>query len=346
MTSTVRELAFIEALTRGLTRSPLQVNALQESDAELVRLSAGTTLAVTTDTVAEEIATGLYGDPWLAGWMAVMVNFSDIAAVGADPLGILIAETFPAGLSSTTLAAIQRGINDACTACGSHVLGGDTNEGATLQLTGTALGLITAGTPLMRTGIRPGDAVYSTGPLGAGNAYAALVVMKEHDLPEYKPTARLREGTALRTRATACMDTSDGLMATLDQLARLNGIGFELSAEWRTAMHPDALACSAATGLPPWVFLAGPHGEFELVFTVRERAVDHATEPLIIAGTACHYLGRATAGGTIDLPGVGKFSPDHRAALRNLDPPGTGSVQAYAAKLIAIGTSARESTLS
>jgi thiamine-monophosphate kinase len=346
MTTTVRELAFIESLTRGLTRSPLQMNGLQESDAELVQLASGTTLAVTTDTVAEEIDSGLYADPWLAGWMAVMVNFSDIAAVGGEPLGILIAETLPAGLPSSALAALQHGINDACAACGSHVLGGDTNTGEALQLTGTALGLITNGAPLTRIGIRPGDAVYCTGPLGAGNAFAALMLMKAPGVPEYKPLARVREGMALRGQATACMDTSDGLIATLDQLSRLNGVGFELAAEWPTSVHPDAVSCSAATGLPQWVFLAGPHGEFELVFTMSGDTAPCGSDTLNVAGTVCRYLGRAVPGNNLHVPGVGNFSPDHRAALRNLDPPGSGSIKGYVAELLGIGTSARESTLS
>lgn len=113
MTTTVRELAMIESLTRHFARSPRQLNGLQESDAELIRLGNELILAMTTDTIAEEIRAGLYADPWLAGWMTVMANFSDIAAVGAEPLGIVIAKTFPTGMDPTALSRIQEGIQDA-----------------------------------------------------------------------------------------------------------------------------------------------------------------------------------------------------------------------------------------
>lgn len=344
MSTAVQELAIIGSLTHGFARSPRQINALHESDAELLTIGNGLTLAVTTDTVAEEIATGLYADPWLAGWMAVMVNFSDIAAVGADPLGIVMAEVFPAGASSGTIAKIQRGISDACNACRSFVLGGDTNTGEALVLGGTAIGLFSATTPLTRRGIRPGDRVYCTGAMGSGNAFAALMLAGKSGTIPYAPVARVREGAALRGRATACMDTSDGLLATLDQLGRLNGVGIDLHAGWLSAVDPRAIACGTATGLPPWLFLAGPHGEFELVFTVRGDGTPR--EQLEAAGTTCLYLGEVVEGDRIRIPGVGTFSPDQRAAIRNLPVPSSGTVDAYVAQVLQIGDSARESTAS
>lgn len=91
---------------------------------------------------------------------------------------------------------------------GTWVLGGDTNTGVHLQLTGTAVGVVTGGAALTRKGMRPGDAIYCTGPLGGGNAFAAALLSGSAKRPSYVPTARLREGRALRSIATACMDTS------------------------------------------------------------------------------------------------------------------------------------------
>src|SRR3990170_7954855 len=109
-------------MARGFPRSPLQYNKLQESDSELVRLPGGNSLlAVTTDGVVEEIESGLYDDPYLIGWMTVIVNASDLAAVGAEPLGILINENLPQDLASEFTAELQRGIRDACAAAGLYV---------------------------------------------------------------------------------------------------------------------------------------------------------------------------------------------------------------------------------
>ena len=75
MSADVLELALLRRLAAGFRRSPLQLNAHQESDAELVRLpgQAGV-LAVTTDSLAEEIESGLYDDPFRIGWMAVLAH--------------------------------------------------------------------------------------------------------------------------------------------------------------------------------------------------------------------------------------------------------------------------------
>jgi thiamine-monophosphate kinase len=344
MTTTVRELAFIESLTRGLSRSPLQLNALQESDAELLRLGPDSLLAITTDTIAEEIRAGLYADPWLAGWMSVMVNFSDIAAVGGEPQGILIAQTFPAEMDDESRKRLQAGIQDACTACGSYVLGGDTNQGDHLQITGTAIGTIVNGRPMMRRGIRPGDLIYSTGPMGRGNAFAAALLAGLPFLPSFQPIARLREGLEIRKIAGACMDSSDGLLATLDQLGRINDVGFDLSPRWQDDLDLSALHCARDMNIPPWIFLAGPHGEFELVFSIKNESAPPAGQMLTTGGMPCVYLGRAIQERQIRLPGVGTFSPDHLADIRNLEPPDGESLPEYLKELMALGSAAGEST--
>lgn len=333
----VDEVERIAALTRAFSRSPLQCNATQESDAELIRVSDDLILAFTTDTIVEELASGLYGDPWLAGWMAVMANFSDIAAVGARPLGILLAETFPHGMEEAVMVRVQDGIRDACAACGSFVLGGDTNTGECFSLTGTAAGLIAGGRPLTRRGIVPGDRLYVTGPLGGGNAFAAHTLAGLSSAVAYRPVARLREGADLRPIARACMDTSDGLLATLDQLGRVNGTGFALAEDWPAALEAGVHQCARLFGIPPWVFLAGPHGEFELVLALPPEKAPACGQTLAAAGTTCLYLGMATQEPGIRIPGVGLFSPAHSAAIRNLPPPDAGCLSAYCSAIVRIG---------
>ena len=74
--------------------------------------------------------------------MIVTVNMSDLAAVGATPIGILISEIIPKTFSEEKIKELQRGISDACNKYNTFVLGGDTNEGEKLILTGTAIGII------------------------------------------------------------------------------------------------------------------------------------------------------------------------------------------------------------
>jgi thiamine-monophosphate kinase len=268
--TSVLEHQLIGRLAAGLPRSPLQINGLHESDAELVRLPGSElVLAVTTDALAEELATGLYRDPWHIGWMLVMVNASDLAAVGAEPLGILLCESLPPDAAPEWLDALQRGITEAAVATGLAVLGGDTNASAAPHLAGTAIGLVRGPPFLTRRGCRPGDLLYASAPLGAGGAYACARLLRPAgaEFP-FRPIARLAEGQMLRGRATACMDTSDGALATLDELMIRSGVGFRVDTPLEDWTDPQASAVAAAAGLPPWTLHAGPHGEFELVFTV------------------------------------------------------------------------------
>jgi thiamine-monophosphate kinase len=319
----VLELALLRRLAAGFRRSPLQLNAHQESDAELVRLPGHHgVLALTTDGLAEEIETGLYDDPYRIGWMAVLVNASDLAAVGAEPIGILITETLPSGLSDDFLARLQAGIADACKACHLPVLGGDTNFAARLQLGGTAVGWISDGQAVTRRGAAPGDRLYASGPLGAGSAFAFMQLRARAGaparVPPYQPQPRLREGRLVRHYASCAMDTSDGALATLDQLARINGFGFTMDEPEERWLHADAAAVAAAAKLPTWMLLAGPHGEFELIFTVPPGRESEFRAAAAAEAWAPVALGVATAALEIRVPRGAELVTLDTGRIRNL----------------------------
>jgi len=267
--NTVTERALIARLVAGMPRSSHQLNRVHESDAELVKIpGTDTILAVTTDGIAEEITTGLYGNPYLAGWMSVTVNASDLAAVGAEPLGLLMSEAIPPDMNEEAVMRLQAGIGDAAKAHRLPVLGGDTNASPTLHLTGTAIGVV-RDRWATRRGTRPGDRVFASGPLGLGSAFAFARLMSTSPAGvAYQPVARLPEGQVMARWATACIDTSDGAIAAFDELFQLNEIGILVHRPLEELLHPAALETARVAGLPPWMMLAGPHGEFELLFTV------------------------------------------------------------------------------
>lgn len=341
MTTASLEVQMIERLARALPRSPRQLNALHASDAELVHLSGTTVLAVTTDGIVEEIATGLYDDPALIGWMSVAVNASDLAAVGAKPLGIVLCETIPRAIGPDAVAALQAGIADASLAHGLPVLGGDTNEGAQLQVVGTALGLVEGASPLTRLGAAPGDLLFASGPLGLGSVFAFAQLSRgtpspldPRASPPFRPHARLDEGVLLRPFASACMDTSDGLLATLDELGRLNGVGFRLSLPVEGMLHGAALRLAEAQHLPAWTMLAGPHGEFELVFTVPAAKADPFRCAAAADGWTAIELGEVVAGsGTTLAPDDGSLGLD-TGKIRNLFLECGGNVDRYVQALV------------
>jgi len=316
----VLEHLLIERIAAAFPRSPLQVNALHESDAELIRLpGTDLVLAITTDGLAEELATGLYGDPWLAGWMLVTVNASDLAAVGARPLGVVICETLSPDTAAEWTAGLQRGIADSSATHELPVLGGDTNVARPPHLAATAVGVV-EGRPLTRCGARPGDALFASGMLGGGAAYALARLTRAGTahLPTFQPVARLREGALLRGYASACMDTSDGAIATMDELMSRSGIGLRIDVPVERWTDSAARASVSRAGLSPWMLHAGPHGEFELLFTVpsaREDALHRAARAI---GWNPLRVGTVTATPGLVVVTEGGPRAIDSAAVRNL----------------------------
>ena len=331
----VIENQMIEKLTRFLPRSPRQANGLQQSDAEILRLGEqGPLLALTLDSIAEEIEAGLYRDPFLMGWMVVLVNASDLAAVGADPLAILINETLSSASDDRFLKALQQGIARACRACGLSVLGGDTNFAAHTELSACAVGLLPENTFVARTGCQPGDLLYATGKLGAGNAFAFEQLNGLPPSFDYRPRPHFARSKIIRSFATCCMDTSDGFLATLDQLMRLNGLGFALQKEPTAYLHEHALQLCARMQLPLTAPLAGPHGEFELIFTVPAKHRQQFSEQARALNWQPVFLGTVLERQELHLPLNGRLCHPDTALIRNLFDRSRGDVRTYTERLL------------
>lgn len=121
----VQENEFIRRWVDGFPRAPYQLNALQEADAELILAGEETSyyLAATVDSLVEEISRGIYRDPFTMGWVAVMAALSDLAAVGAQPLGVLISMVLDERQSADFHDGIRRGMAAALRRCGVFLLG-------------------------------------------------------------------------------------------------------------------------------------------------------------------------------------------------------------------------------
>ncbi len=331
----ILENKVINKLISGFERSPNQLNKPHESDAEIIQLNDNTKLAVTTDSISEEISTGLYDDPYLIGWMIVTVNMSDLAAVGATPIGILISEIIPKTFSEEKIKELQRGISDACKAYDTFVLGGDTNEGENLVLTGTAIGIIKNEKPLTRVGCKPGDILYSSGKLGSGNAYAiSKLISKTNSFSEYKPSAQIKNCKIISNYASCCMDTSDGLISTLDQLMRLNNVGFELKEDLEKVIDENALKYSKNLNIPSWLLFAGQHGEFELIFAIPQELNEAFLKEASLTGFEPIELGKVIPDKKVKIPLYGKMIPIDTAFIRNLPAETKGDINHYLKSLL------------
>lgn len=343
----IAENVSINAWVSKYLRAPFQVNKPHESDAELISLPGDSQhyLAVTIDTVSEEITSGLYRDPFTMGWVTVMASLSDLAAVGAAPLGLVIAVSVEPSRDAEFTGRIALGIEAACRTAGVFILGGDTNQAPTISLTSCAFGLVSRKKVMTRVGCRPGDLVFVSSKVGSGNAFALarLSGLSESYLAEtsYRPFANLKAGEFLSRFASCCMDTSDGLLASLDQLARINGVGFEIQTDWDEILAPEAIDISRGTGIPLWTMAAGPHGEFVLTFTV---APDRQDE--FYGAAERHGLKPLRIGKVIDCPGVRLRTSGDRlididmAYLRNLLAVVDGDLKRFIGEFLAYGRKA------
>ena len=333
--TSILENKVINNLISGFKRSPKQINRPHESDAEIIQLNNNIKIAVTTDSISEEISTRLYDDPYLIGWMVVTVNMSDLAAVSATPIGILISEIIPKDFDSKKIKELQKGISDSCKEYNSFVLGGDTNEGEKLILTGTAIGIIKQEKAISRIGCKPGDILFSSGKLGDGNAYAtSKLIAKNNFFTSYKPFARLEDSSIISKYASCCMDTSDGLFSTLDQLMRLNDAGFELNSNWQNAIDDDALEYVRKKGIPEWLLFAGQHGEFQLIFAIPQKLKNLFKEEALHYGFEPIELGKVIPEKEVKINIYGKLIPIDTTLIRNLPIEANGDVNHYLKTLL------------
>ena len=334
MLNEIIENSNISKIASFYNRSPLQVNKIHESDSEIIKLKDNIYLAITTDSISEEIETGLYDDPWLIGWMAVTVNLSDIAAVGAKPVGLVISQIIPDNMDEVFIKRLSEGISDACEEFQTYILGGDLNSGSQLIITGTATGIIDNGNIMTRHGINEDDTIFISGKAGLGNAYALNKFSGTPGLTiDYKPKARIKEGILLREYATACMDTSDGVISALDQLARINNTGFEIN-DYEPLLDSEALKASEYYNFPLWLLLAGQHGEFELIFSIPPQKTVEFIQKAKEINWHPLELGTATKEGTITLPLYNKTAKLDTVYIRNLLNSVNGDKSRYIEKLL------------
>lgn len=297
-------------------------------DCALLAPEPGQQLAISSDMLVQDRHFFADVDPCTLGHKALAVNLSDLAAMGAAPLGFTLALALPRA-DEAWLAAFSRGLLALAQQHRCPLVGGDTTRGP-LNLCITVFGQVPVGQALRRSGAQPGDDIYLSGTVG--DARLALEALLGHiTLPADVlqrtrqrlecPTPRLALGQALRGIATAAADVSDGLLGDLGHILTASGVGAEL--------YPETLLQSAAVSdavrqQPPelaWTCALAGGDDYELVFTApptARAAVQVATERARIAATR---IGRVAAErGVLLLGSDGQaLPPDRLPVLRGFD---------------------------
>lgn len=231
--------------------------------------AGGVTLALSTDLTVEGVH---FRREWLAweevGWRAAAAALSDLAAVGAEPVGLLAAVASPREAAESELTALMRGVGEAAAAAGALVLGGDLSSGPCWSVAMTVVGR--ADRAVRRSGARPGDGIWVTGALGG--ARAALESWRRGESPPpaarwafAHPEPRLAAGLWLAARgARAMLDLSDGLGGDAPHLAAASGVALAIELD-RLPVAETARAAAERAGAPPPRFAAEGGEDYELL---------------------------------------------------------------------------------
>lgn len=229
-----REAAFIAAL-RGLAAHP----AARGLNDDCAVLELGTeALVLTHDVMAEGVHFLPAQDQADIAWKLVASNLSDLAAKGAEPLGVLLGYRF-----GPDDERFLTGLREVLAHYGVPLLGGDTIGGDGPQVLGlTALGRATHRPVPSRAGARPGDTLWLTGPVGA--AMLGFEALRDgtggDSLAFRRPRALLDEGRTLAPLVTAMMDLSDGLLLDASRMARASGVSFAIDSAAVPLATPEA----------------------------------------------------------------------------------------------------------
>jgi thiamine-monophosphate kinase len=216
--------------------------------------------SLTIDTLVGETDVPSRMTPFQIGWKSVIMNVSDLAAMGSRPLYFLCSFTLPVDYPVLELVT---GIEAGCDTYACEYSGGDINEG-TLTISGVALGV--SETVMVRSGARAGDRVGITGDVG--RVYAGFQdpdqMTDAIGKKIFSPQARVSEGLSLR--AHSCIDVSDGLSSELHHIADDSRVRIDINSE-KIPIHEDVRKMARSRGESPveWALKSGE--EYELLYT-------------------------------------------------------------------------------
>jgi thiamine-monophosphate kinase len=268
----------------------------------------------TTDTLTEDVH---FRSAWLEapdlGYKAVVQSLSDLAAMGAAPLGFVVALSLPASAPESWVAGFLDGLKEAGGRWDCPLVGGNLSRapGARTSVTVSMLGTLRPDAGLLRTRVRPGEAVALTG--WPGLAYAGLRGLEDGaeapaaGLAQFRrPSPRLAEACFLRDRlgVRAALDTSDCLAESFDLLCRASGVRLTADAA-ALPVHPEVREEALRRSENPlaWALYGGE--DFELLFTApAEAAAEAAEEFQSTFGVPLTVVGKVGRGEGLEIKGA------------------------------------------
>jgi len=301
----VGEFGLIDRLVRLCPTTSPRLRVGVGDDAAVIRPRSGTELLVTTDVLVEGIDFQLGAWPFeRLGEKALLVNLSDVAAMGGRAVAFFVALSLPTRARVRDAEALYRGLGRVARWYDVALAGGDVSAAPWWSIAVTVIGEVARGRGLTRSGARPGDLLCVTGTLGDSAAGLDLLrpgarrprgLSKAHTRwlidRHQRPTPRLTLGVRLANQrlATAAIDLSDGLAADVRRICEASKVGVEID----LAALPLSKALRAyahATGRAAVTDALGGGEDFELLVSVppgrlrQARRVAPRDAPLTVIG--------------------------------------------------------------
>jgi thiamine-monophosphate kinase len=266
-----------------------------EDDAAVLAPPPGRELVMAADAMVAGVHYFPDDPPDSVARKLLRVNLSDLAAMGAAPLGYLLTVSAPQATADDWFAGFAAGLAADQSEFGLSLLGGDTTSTpgpVTLSL--TIIGHVAPGRAIRRRGARPGDEVWVTGTIGDGALGLAVSLGRLNDPTGYLraryrvPSPRL--GLPLAGRVRAAIDVSDGLLQDLGHLCRLAACGAEVAAD----QVPLSDAVRAAG--PAWLAdCLGGGDDYELLTAVAPGEGEALAADCAALGVSLTRIGRFVA---------------------------------------------------
>ncbi len=274
---------------------PFCPHGIVGDDAAVLDIEPDKKLVVTTDVLVDKVHfSDRTTQAFDVGWRGATANLSDLAAMGATPIGITVGLSLPGNVPVSWVEELYQGLNSCLSQYHTPIVGGDITRSETITVAITALGQVAPHGIIRRSSARVGDAIIMTGYHGLSRAGLELLLnpelgnnlasqekeflIKAHQQPNPRLDLLpiLEEVTS--EIAIGGMDSSDGLADAISQICRFSGVGAIIDGD-NLPIHPILLKLGSSEQATRWTLFGGE--DFELVLCL----------PFPLAATLVNSLG-------------------------------------------------------
>ncbi|MFB6275705.1 MAG: thiamine-phosphate kinase [Halothece sp.] len=282
-------------------------------DAAVVPYTSNHSLVVTTDVLVDGVhfSDGMAQpevhttSPEDVGWRAIVANLSDLAAMGAKPLGITVGLSLPGTVPVSWVERLYQGLSDCLQQYQTELWGGDVTRSSVVTISITAIGQVQPQRVIRRQDAKVGDAILVTGEHGASRAGLELLLhpeqgnkldaisreklIKAHQHPNPRFDVLPLLWDVLSEFRVGGMDSSDGLADAILQICRASSVGAKIDADL-LPIPAEISQWVSPEKARKWTLYGGE--DFELVLMLPQTPAEKLQEQL---GNSARIIGKITA---------------------------------------------------